>query len=210
MDKRIKILFTETEIVSKIQSKLPKLFHLAELESSRAGKIGMEVGSLRERIIVALLIYKFGETNIKTDIPITQSEVDVLLFNNPISIKTITGNSFSGIKLVWTVDAVSAMAFKEHYKPSCDMLLVQINWNGVGGFYYIPKDVQTEVFNYFGKDKYIKLPKPGTNPRGAEISSSAMKELIKHTKTYKIPIEWKKEKMNFNAFNRWVELWQEN
>jgi len=51
----------------------------------------MEVGSLRERIIVALLIYKFGEENVKTDIPITEPEVDVKLFNQPISIKTITG-----------------------------------------------------------------------------------------------------------------------
>jgi hypothetical protein len=30
----------------KIQKKLPQLFHIAELESSRAGKIGMEVGSV--------------------------------------------------------------------------------------------------------------------------------------------------------------------
>jgi len=44
----------------KIQKELPQLFHIAELESSRAGKIGMEVGSVRERILVALFIYKFG------------------------------------------------------------------------------------------------------------------------------------------------------
>jgi len=30
---------------------------IAELESQRAGKVGMEVGSIRERIIVSLLIY---------------------------------------------------------------------------------------------------------------------------------------------------------
>lgn len=50
-------LFTDKETVAKIQAKLPKLFHLAELESSRAGKVGMEVGSVREknsRCIVAL------------------------------------------------------------------------------------------------------------------------------------------------------------
>jgi hypothetical protein len=32
----------------------PKLFRIAEIESSRAGKVGMEVGSLGERVIVAL------------------------------------------------------------------------------------------------------------------------------------------------------------
>jgi hypothetical protein len=36
-------------MVEKIQKRLPYLYHLAELDSSRAGKIGMEVGSLREK-----------------------------------------------------------------------------------------------------------------------------------------------------------------
>jgi hypothetical protein len=45
----------------QIAQKLPYLFRIAEVESSRAGKIGMEVGSVREEIIVSLLIYKFGE-----------------------------------------------------------------------------------------------------------------------------------------------------
>lgn len=38
-------LFWDSMIVQKIQRRLPQLFHLAELESSRAGRIGMEVGS---------------------------------------------------------------------------------------------------------------------------------------------------------------------
>jgi len=54
-------IFTDKNLVEKIKKRLPYLFQLAELESSRAGKTGMEVGSVRERIIVALLIYKFGE-----------------------------------------------------------------------------------------------------------------------------------------------------
>lgn len=61
MTSRVKVIFEDEEIIQKIQARLPYLFQLAELESSRAGKMGMEVGSLRERIIVALLIYKFGE-----------------------------------------------------------------------------------------------------------------------------------------------------
>ncbi|MCL2062894.1 MAG: ThaI family type II restriction endonuclease [Candidatus Cloacimonetes bacterium] len=38
--KEIGRLFDDKIIVEKIQIKLPKLFYLAELESSRAGKIG--------------------------------------------------------------------------------------------------------------------------------------------------------------------------
>lgn len=87
----------------------------------------MEVGSLREKIIIALLIYKFGEENVETEIPITEPEIDVKLFGEPISIKTITGKSLSGVKLIWTVDAQKAREFRESYYPHCDILLIQIN-----------------------------------------------------------------------------------
>ncbi len=98
-------LFRDTRIVSKVKSRLPYLFRLAELESSRADKIGMEVGSVREKVITPLLIYKFGEKNVEYDLPITEPEIDVKLFNQPISIKTISGKEPSGVKLIWTVDA---------------------------------------------------------------------------------------------------------
>jgi hypothetical protein len=42
-------LFDDNNTVLKNSKRLPYLFQLAELESSRAGKIGMEVGSLREK-----------------------------------------------------------------------------------------------------------------------------------------------------------------
>jgi len=87
----------------------------------------MEVGSLREKILIALLIYKFGEENVETDIPITEPEVDVRLFGEPISIKTITSRGFGGVKLIWTVDPQKAKEFREGYRPCCDILLVQIN-----------------------------------------------------------------------------------
>lgn len=82
-------IFEDENLVEKIKGRLPYLFQLAELESSRAGKIGMEVGSLRERIIIALLVYKFGEANVETEIPITEPEVDVRLFGNPYPLRQL-------------------------------------------------------------------------------------------------------------------------
>lgn len=210
MNDKIKQLFTDKQLVQKIQNKLPKLFQLAELESSRAGKIGMEVGSLREKILIALLIYKFDEANVGTQIPITEPEVDVNLFSNPISIKTITGKTFGGVKLSWTVDAKSALDFSEKYAPSCDMLFVQINWGAKGGFFYIPQNVQMEIFKQMGRKIYIKLPKPGTNPRGVEMSAEAFVKLLEHRNTLKIEIDWKKKDITFNAYTRWVELWEQD
>lgn len=200
-------LFKNKDDILKIQNKLPELFHIAELESSRAGKIGMQVGSVRENIIVAFLVYKFKEGNVET-YPITEAEVDVILFNNPISIKTITG-SLSGLKLIWTVDAEKAAEFKNNYKPSCDMIFVHINWNKSGGMYYFPLKLQNKIFAKLGQKDYIKLPKPGTNPRGVEMSANALNELINSDECYKININWIKNNItDFKPLQRWIELWE--
>ncbi|MCI2424744.1 ThaI family type II restriction endonuclease [Candidatus Acetothermia bacterium] len=201
-------IFEDEKLVEKIKRRLPYLFQLAELESSRAGKTGMEVGSVRERVIVALLIYKFGKTNVETEIPITEPEVDAKLFGEPISIKTITGKGFGGVKMIWTVNGQKAKEFRESYYPHCDILLVQINWNDMGGFYYIPLDAQKRLFDKIGRENYIKLPKPGTNPRGVEITKEALSTLIEDSKTKGIKINWQRTKIDFNPYRRWVDLWR--
>ena len=203
-------LFNDVQTVQKIQDKLPKLFLLAEMESQRAGKIGMEVGSLRERILVSLLIYKFGENNVDTEIPITEPEEDVRVFNNPISIKTKTGTGFSGVKLIWTVDALKVQEFRSSYLPSTDMIFAQIVWGDIGGLFLIPLYAQIETLENVGREMYIKLPRPGTNPRGVEITSRALLNLVNHPSTFKIDINWTREEITFNAFKRWVELWEQN
>lgn len=208
MANRFLEIFEDPILVNKIQSRLPYLFQLAELESSRAGKTGMEVGSVREKIIVALLIYKFGEQNVGTDIPITEPEVDVRLYGEPLSIKTITGKSLGGVKIIWTVDAKKALEFYNSYFPSCDILLIQINWNDKGGFFYIPKEVQKRIFNQLGKENYLKLPKKGTNPRGIEITKEAIMNLIEDSGSKKIEINWEKTDIRFNPYQRWIDLWR--
>lgn len=89
MSSRLIEIFEDEKLIDKIKRRLPYLFQLAELESSRAGKTGMEAGSVREKINVALLIYKFGEANVETGIPIAEPEVDAKLFGEPVSVKTI-------------------------------------------------------------------------------------------------------------------------
>ena len=211
-------LFEDEALIGKIKRRLPYFYQLAELERSRAGKIGMEVGSLREKIIVALFIYKFGESNVKTDIPITEPEVDVELFGQPISIKTITGRGLSGIKLIWTVDAQKAKEFGENYYPHCDILLVQIVWDGKGGFYHIPLDAQERLFEEMkretlfeetGAERYIRLPKLGTNPRGVEITQEALSRLVRGKETKVIEIEWQRSKIDYHPYKRWVDYWRE-
>src|SRR5687768_13633331 len=184
-------LFEDSNTVEKIKKRLPHLFWLAMIDSSRAGKAGMQIGSAREAIIIALLIYKFGEQNVRTDIPVTEPEVDVIVNNHPISIKTITAKTIGGgVKAIWTVDAQKVREFVASYKPKCDVLLIQVNYGGSGIFAFIPLSVQQEVFLNLGSDKYFLLPKQGTNPRGVEFSKAAMLSLVSHANAMKIEIPW--------------------
>ena len=213
MDKTLMDLFTDDEIVSKIQAKFPILFHMAEEETKRDGKIGMEVGTIRERIVVSLLSYYFGENRVNTQVPSNEAEKDVFLDNNPISIKTITskGNyNFGGVKVSWTVDAAKAKEFAENYTPTCDILFVLISWANSGAFYFIPKKVQQDILSSLGGESYIKLPKQGTNPRGIEFSNTALRLLCENSETFKVIIDWEKPDIRVNVYQKWIELWQQD
>lgn len=114
------------------------------------------------------------------------------------------------MKLIWTVDTHKAKEFRENYYPHSDILLVQINWNDIGGFYYIPLNVQKVLFDRIGKHNYIKLPKPGTNPRGVEITKEALSNLVGDSESRSISIHWQMTRIEFNSYRRWVDLWGED
>jgi hypothetical protein len=206
-------LFDDERVVKLVQDKLPHLFQLAELESQRNGKVGMEVGSTREKVLIALLMYKFGLENVDADIPITEPETDVVVKNEPLSIKTVTTSNDSwsgGVKLIWTVDAEKAQEFSKKYQPSCDILLTKIQWGGIGKLYLFTKEAQREILSEIGPDRYLKLPKPGTNPRGVEISKEALELLSEHETTRKIEILFEKEAIGYNAvYAKWLSAWRE-
>lgn len=204
------LLFHDPEIVRLVQARLPALFQLAELESSRAGKIGMEVGSVREKILIALLIYKFGAENVRTDLPIHETEMDVIVNREPVSIKTMTGKKLGGVKLIWTVDHDQAIKFAAEFLPTCDMLLVHINWDGIGGLYFFPRELQSVTLHAMARNEYFTLPKQGTNPRGVEVSTKAVREMASHPKSMYIPVKWVKQEILFDPYKRWLELWEQD
>lgn len=211
MNNKINEIFEKKEIIQKIKNKLPYLFQLAEIDISRDGKLGMEVGLVRERIIIAMLIYIYGKENIKIDIPTIEKEIDVIVFDKPISIKTFTNKNIIGVKLIWTVDAQKVLEFQKNYNPDCDILLIHINWGGEGAMYLLPKEAQQEVLKKLGRNIYFKLPKGGTNPRGVEISTEAINKLVQDTNTKVIQIDWSRDdNINYDAYNRWIDYWKKD
>lgn len=206
-------IFDDNFIVKRVQNKLPHLFQLAEMECQRNGKVGMEVGSTREKILIALLMYKFGLDDVDADIDITVPEIDVFVKHEPLSIKTVTtkNNQWSnGVKLVWSVDAATASNFKQKYTPTCGMMLARIQWEDNGALYFFSKELQTNVMNTIGKDAYMVLPKPGTNARGVELSSTALENLTTHPAARKIDIFFKREELDYReVYTKWLDAWHD-
>jgi hypothetical protein len=202
-------LFTDPLYIDKIKSKLPRLFRMAEIETTRGGKIGMEVGNVREKIIIALLVKKYGKDNVDDDIPTTVHSVDVKVSDYPFSIKTSKTKLPKGFKLSWTVDTGRAIAFLNNFQPDCDIIYVHYEWGFVGGLYYIPLSAQLSVFKKLGRANYIKMPTPNTNPRGIEIQTAAVRELTKHKETLSIDIRWDKPETDYNPVEKWIKDWGE-
>ncbi len=187
---------------------LPGLFDMVELENRRGKKLGMEVGSARERVLTALFMYVYGYD--KIEFPSTVSpELDVLVDGNPVSIKTKKGG-LSGVKLTWTVDWDSVDAFLDDYSPGSDMVFVRILWGKTGALSLIPQSAQIEVLDSLGIDEYTKVPPRGTNPRGVELSLEAMRQLLNHHSTQSMNIEWSRDTSPLSEcelYMRWIELW---
>ena len=87
---------------------------------------------------------------------------------------------------------------------------MQINWNDIRGFYYIPLKAQKRLFDRIGRERYIKLPKPGTNPRGVEITKEALSSLVEDEMSKVIEISWQKTRIDYNPYKRWVHYWRED
>lgn len=206
-------IFDDKLVVRRIKNKLPKLFQLAELESSRNGKLGMEIGSVRERIIIALLMFKFGIDIVDAKLKITEPEVDVIVNEEALSIKTVSTKNTNlrcGVKLIWTVDAHKALIFKNEYIPKCDLLLVQIVWGRKGRFMLFSKQSQIKILKDIGRDRYIKLPKEGTNPRGVEITSEALNLLIECEDTRIIDIDFIRDEIDYREiYIKWLDEWRD-
>ena len=207
------IAFNDENFIKKVQNRLPYLFQIAEIECSRNGKVGMEVGSTREKILIALLIDHFGESRVVTSIPITEPETDVIIDSIPISIKTITGKG--GVKVSWTVDAPSARDFVNSYSPQCGILFARVNWdmkssNEPSGLFYIPLETQQKILEQIGVERYLKLPKAGTNPRGIELSRNGLETLIKDNDTLRIRVNWYRPEVDYDPYKRWIDNWKED
>ena len=70
-------------------------------------------------------------------------------------------------------------------------------------------EIQEKVFENVDREQYFKLPKPATNPRGVEISKEALSRLMNDKETRSIKIMWRRSKIDYNPYRRWIDYWKE-
>lgn len=204
-------LLEDEALVQKIKKRLPYLFYLAEKKISRKGTTGMEVGTLREQILIALFIHKFGRENVQLERITGKHDVRVLGY--PISIKTAKAKPGTpSLKVWWGSDNQKAKELKEQYRPSSILMAAIIKWGGDGELALIPKEVQEELFEEVGAENYLKIS-TGTNNRGVAIPGKIVSELLRRSEK-KISIRW--QVPSFNSFKEdewtpyleWLEYWE--
>jgi hypothetical protein len=204
--KNSKELFLCNDYIDLVKKNLPHLFEFAEIECSRGGKIGMQVGTVREDIIYALTRSFVGSDNVNDAGSIKETSKDIILLGNEVSIKTFTGTYSGNVKVFWTSDTKLAEEFCKNYKPKYDMIIASIMWgSNKGGLYYIDLETQQEIIEEIGLENYIKT-EPGTNNRGIKIRKNAMNLLLNHKNTIKIQIDWVKNNLNYDRLERFEKM----
>lgn len=200
----------------KILRILPTLFTRVDLENRRGHRMNMGVGFARERVLIALLMHVYGTDSVEFPYELSP-EMDIIVNDHPLSIKTKAGTGFSGVKLVWTSDRIKIEEFYSTYNPSSELLYVNVVWDSTGKFCLIPLSVQQEIFSELRPEGYIKLPKEGTNSRGVEIEHQAMRKLQSHSATRCLEIPWNKDPSlpgevslteEWTPYHQWLEIWE--
>lgn len=198
-------LFQQEEKREKIAKGLPIAF---DMVSQRMPKGNPAIGVLREHVIIGFFIAEFGTDQVIIPEHGNKRGFDVDLCGHKLSIKTRTG--MGGIKILWTSDTKSA----EHevldgYYPSHDILLVNIFWEEYRkSVFYIPVSVQQNLLDEIGRLEYLKSA-TGTNNRGIEISSRAIKAFEHHEEVFSIPIYWGRQDITYpQPWDEWSNYWQ--
>lgn len=105
------------------------LYQLSQTECSRGSNLTPEIGSSRERDLIASLKSNLL-LDVNYDIPNRKKE-DVIINNDNISIKHSSNkmNSRSGIKIIWTVDNERRKQFVDNFIFKCNLLIIYVRFN---------------------------------------------------------------------------------
>lgn len=206
-------LFRNDRYIALLQHNLPRAFEVADAESRRIQQrqggrtyeaVGQEVGVVRERILIAYLRHTVGDMHI--ELPTANSAMrDVLIFGQPLEIKTATGKG--KVKAKWTADTQAAQNDISRFEFTSDLLLVRIWWETErDSVFYIPVEVLKELAGEREAADYLSSAS-GTNNRGIDIKAWFVDAAERHRDTVRIPIDWQRIGIRIDPMARWLAYW---
>lgn len=173
----------------QVQKELIYLYQQSQLECTKNGKLSMEIGSSREKDLIAILYRHIGpDVQYNVDIHVPE---DVKIFGENFSIKHSSAPVGQGsIKWKWTSDTKQANRFKEQLMSSStseyykNMILVYVdNYSMKITIIGILKQVVIDGVKILLEDAFIS--RTGNNNRGVEFSNRMIKHIIKNA-TFRI------------------------
>ena len=166
------------------------------------------VGLLREHVIVGFFVSEFGKRNVIVPKHGTERGYDVVLCGEELSIKTVTNDT--GFKILWTVDTDYVNREIDVFEPKHDIFLVNIFWGqSRESAFYIPMNVQREVYHDLGTDNYLSSA-TNTNNRGIEVRKKAVTQMKSHPDTISISIDWSTSGTSHpEPWEEWDKYWTE-
>ena len=204
MNRCIVDLLNDKHKIKDFVQKLPIAF---EIVSNEIPPRNPAIGILREHVIIGYFIFEFGKDKVSIPTQGNERGYDVVVCNEKLSIKTVTGYGYGSVKVLWTVDQLMIDQEIEGYQPEYDLFLVTIHWGRTReSIFYIPTSVQLETYDMFGVE-YLRANR-GTNHRGLFINTAAMKALKAHPDTLKSEVTWTKQRTHYTPYERWEDFWK--
>ena len=163
--------------------KLIILYQHSQMEHQRNGRLTADVGTSREKDLVAYMKYVLGDT-IDYNID-NEKEEDVRMGSCNISIKhsSVKTLSNASIKLRWTENKETQKLFMGGFIFKCDLLIVYVRFRGIDfgelEVMYNKKNSLNIQLENFGKtgDVVFKL-RENSNGRGIEFSRKFFNSMV--------------------------------
>lgn len=174
-----------------VQQHLIYLYQQSQSECTKNGKLSMEIGTAREKDLIAVLHYHMGK-DVEYNVGIHDPE-DIKICGENFSIKHSSSSVGKGsIKLKWTSDTHQATKFKEQLL-SCfsdeyynNMILVYVDKLTMTiTIFAIKKEIIINGVKNFMHQAFVN--RTGTNNRGVEFSPQMIKYIIQNA-SFKIVI----------------------
>jgi len=175
-------LFNHFQYIRNIKG-LISLYQSSQIECSRANGLTPEVGSSRERDIIASLV---NNPSLEVNYSIhNQNHEDVIVNKKKISIKHSSNkyNNGNGIKIIWTVNKEKRDEFIEKFYFTCDLMIIYVRFLGMIHqgeleIIYIPKEVLLHQQCAFLIAKQPVFKCLEGNNRGVELDKKFFEKII--------------------------------